>query len=54
MTASTPEEELTAFLAKHPDTKSVDAFLVDINGKAFGKRHPVADLETIVTKGSSI
>ncbi|MDG1209074.1 MAG: glutamine synthetase family protein [Paracoccaceae bacterium] len=54
MTASTPEEELTAFLAKHPDTKSVDAFLVDINGKAFGKRHQVADLETIVTKGSSI
>lgn len=54
MTTPSPEEELAAFLAKHPDTKSVDAFLIDINGKAFGKRHPVADLAGIVTKGASI
>ena len=54
MTIPTPEEELAAFLANHPDTKSVDVFLIDINGKAFGKRHPVADLEGIVTGGSSI
>ncbi len=54
MTTLTPEEELATFLAAHPDTKSIDAFLIDINGKAFGKRHPVADLEGIVTGGSSI
>lgn len=54
MTTPSPAEELAAFLAAHPDTKSVDAFLIDINGKAFGKRHPVADLEGIVTGGSSI
>lgn len=54
MTTPSPEEELAAFLAKHPETKSIDTFLIDINGKAFGKRHPVADLAGIVTKGSSI
>lgn len=54
MTTLTPAEELAAYLAAYPDTRSVDAFLIDINGKAFGKRHPVADLEGIVTGGSSI
>ena len=54
MTTESPAEELAAFLAAHPDARSVDAFLIDMNGKAFGKRHPVADLEGIVTGGSSI
>lgn len=54
MTTKSPEEELAAFLARHPDTRSVDAFLIDMNGKAFGKRHPVADLESLVIGGSSI
>ena len=48
MTIPSPEYELAAFRAAHPDVKSVDAFLIDINGKAFGKRHPAADLESIV------
>lgn len=54
MTSPSQDDELAAFLAAHPQTRAVDAFLIDINGKAFGKRHPVADLEGIFARGSSI
>ncbi len=51
---TTAQAELDAFLAAHPGITSVDAFLIDINGKAFGKRHPRSDLEALATGGSSI
>ena len=54
MTTRSPEDELATFRAAHPDIKAVDAFLIDMNGKAFGKRHPTADLDGIVISGSSI
>ena len=34
MTTRSPEDELAAFRAAHPDIKAVDAFLIDMNGKA--------------------
>ena len=33
--------EVAAFLAAHPDVEAVDAFVVDVNGHALGKRVPV-------------
>ena len=35
--------ELTAYLAKHPETRFVDAVLYDLCGTAIGKRVPVRD-----------
>lgn len=43
-----------AFLAAHPDIRHVDAFLIDLSGKAFGKRYPAADLPELLTAGSSM
>ena len=45
---------IDTFLNDHSDTETVDAFLIDLNGKAFGKRHPVTDLPGLVEKGSSM
>ena len=39
--------EVAAFLAAHPDVEAVDAFVVDVNGHALGKRVPVTDLATL-------
>lgn len=46
--------EVAAYLAAHPDTRAVDAFLVDLNGKAFGKRLPVADLPGLYADGTTM
>lgn len=43
--------EVAAFLAAHPDVEAVDAFVVDVNGHALGKRVPVADLATLAVSG---
>ncbi|MEM8793529.1 MAG: glutamine synthetase family protein [Pseudomonadota bacterium] len=50
----TDTTEAEAFLAAHPDTRHLDAFLIDLNGHAFGKRYPVEDLINVATRGSSI
>ncbi len=54
MTTPTAEEDVRAFLAAYPATKTIDAFLIDINGRAYGKRHPAGDIADLATKGSSI
>lgn len=46
--------ESQAFLSAHPETGHVDAFLIDLNGRAFGKRYPVADLAALASEGSSM
>ena len=43
-----------AWLAAHPDTRHVDAFLIDLCGAAFGKRHPAGDLPGLMAEGSSM
>ena len=35
--------EWTAFQAAHPEIQSIDAFIIDLNGHATGKRLPAAD-----------
>ncbi len=52
--AASGADEATAWLAKHPDTREVDAFLIDLNGKAFGKRLPVADLPGLYAEGTTM
>lgn len=46
--------EADAFLARHPDIRHLDAFLIDLNGHAFGKRYPASQLRDVAGKGSSI
>jgi glutamine synthetase len=49
--ASDPAAEAIAFLAENPDIETVDAFIVDHNGVARGKRLPSAGLAKIFDKG---
>lgn len=39
------------FLTKHPDLEALDAFVIDVNGNARGKRVPIADLPAICAAG---
>jgi glutamine synthetase len=50
MTAA-PTEEWRAFLARHPQTRYVDAFMIGLNGMALGKRESASDLERIFRSG---
>ncbi len=43
--------EAAAFLAAHPDIEAVDAFVIDVNGHALGKRVPVAELAALARSG---
>jgi glutamine synthetase len=43
--------EIESFLRAHPGVEWVDAFMVDVNGLARGKRIPVADLRQIYAAG---
>ncbi|MFO1401889.1 MAG: glutamine synthetase family protein [Steroidobacteraceae bacterium] len=43
--------EAAAFRAAHPDVEAVDAFVIDVNGHALGKRVPVADLAGLARGG---
>lgn len=48
---SDPNAEAAEFLAANPDVETVDAFIVDHNGIARGKRLPAAGLAKIFDKG---
>jgi glutamine synthetase len=43
--------EIESFLRANPTVEWVDAFMVDVNGLARGKRMPVADLQQIYSAG---
>jgi glutamine synthetase len=43
--------EWTEFSAVHPGIKALDAFIVDVNGNALGKRVQVEDAATVFTDG---
>jgi glutamine synthetase len=49
--ARTSDNEVAEFLRVHPDTEAVDAFVIDANGHALGKRVPVADLAGLAASG---
>jgi glutamine synthetase len=46
-----PIREWAEFLAAHPDITALDAFIVDVNGNALGKRVQVEDAETVFADG---
>ena len=43
--------EAAAFAAANPDVEAVDAFVIDVNGNALGKRIPVGDLAALARTG---
>jgi glutamine synthetase len=43
--------EVAEFLRVHPDTEAVDAFVIDANGHALGKRIPIEDLASLADTG---
>ena len=43
--------EWTAFQADHPDIRSIDAFIIDLNGHTTGKRLPAADAAKLYKEG---
>ncbi|SOD94940.1 glutamine synthetase family protein [Caenispirillum bisanense] len=47
-------EELTSFLADHPDVEYVDAILFDLCGIVRGKRYPRQDAKGLFTNGMQI
>ena len=49
--AADPAAEAAAFLAAHPDIETVDAFVVDHNGVARGKRIPAHALAKVYGQG---
>jgi glutamine synthetase len=46
-----PSDEIETFLRANPDVEWIDAFVIDVNGLARGKRMPVADLRQIYATG---
>jgi glutamine synthetase len=46
-----PLHEWTDFLAAHPDIQALDAFIIDVNGNALGKRVQVEDAAAVFTDG---
>ena len=49
--AMTAPAELVAYLARHPETRFVDAVLYDLCGTAIGKRVPARDAEKLWSSG---
>jgi glutamine synthetase len=43
--------EIATFLAAHPETKYVDAFIFDLCGFPLGKRYPIRDVEKLYADG---
>jgi glutamine synthetase len=43
--------EAAAFVAANPDIEAVDAFVIDVNASALGKRVPVGDLPALARSG---
>ncbi|HAJ23048.1 MAG TPA: glutamine synthetase, partial [Rhodospirillaceae bacterium] len=39
------------FLAAHPDTKYIDAFIFDLCGFPLGKRYPIQDIDKLYADG---
>lgn len=54
MKDGTGTDEVTAYLARHGQPQDVDAFLIDLNGKAFGKRLPGTDLPRLFADGTTM
>lgn len=48
------EEEAKAYLEAHPETIHIDAFIIDLCGRAVGKRYPVDDLAKLFSSGSQL
>jgi glutamine synthetase len=48
------QDEVTAFLAEHPDIKHVDAFIIELSGNPAGKRYPANDLPKLFKNGSQL
>jgi glutamine synthetase len=46
-----PLREWTDFLAAHPDIGALDAFIIDVNGNAVGKRVQVEDAAAVFSDG---
>jgi glutamine synthetase len=46
-----PEAEIRAFLDRHPETRTIEAFIFDLCGTAMGKRYPVEDLAALYADG---
>lgn len=44
-------DEVAEFIKRHPDTEAVDAFVIDANGHALGKRIPIGDLAALPDSG---
>jgi glutamine synthetase len=44
-------EDLTEFLALHPNTLWMDVLMVDMNGVVRGKRYPRSEMEKVFRKG---
>ncbi len=52
------KEQLTAeareFLDAHPETRYLDAFIIDLCGRAVGKRYPASDISKLFSGGSQL
>src|SRR5580658_4932247 len=46
-----PLEEWNDFFAAHPEITALDAFIIDVNGNALGKRVQVEDAAAVFTDG---
>ena len=46
-----PLSEWQAFAVANPDIQTIDAFIIDVNGHALGKRLPVSDAATLFNDG---
>ena len=46
--------EATAFLKSHPDIEYLDAFIIDLCGRAIGKRYPASQIEKIYENGTQL
>lgn len=44
-------DEVDTFLKTYPETEAVDAFIIDVNGNALGKRLPASHLRSLVRNG---
>jgi glutamine synthetase len=51
LSPAAPLREWTDFLAAHPDIGALDAFIIDVNGNAVGKRVQVQDAAAVFTDG---
>jgi glutamine synthetase len=51
MSATSPNAEIAAFLARHPGTRFLDAVMFDLVGSAIGKRYPMRDADKVYASG---